>query len=157
MATAEFVTGPGTQSTSHSLVPSIHTIVGHPIIDINGLNGDTCDSRKRPLESESEGGMATKRTNLGPGPVDDNKYMLKMLIPSTAAGSIIGKGGQTIAQLQKDTGTNVKLSKANDFYPEGNQGRVSFINTEIAGIKHGELKEGRGERREKGRYKKRRK
>ena len=43
--------------------------------------------------------------------------MLKMLIPSTAAGSIIGKGGQTIAQLQRDTGTNVKLSKANDFYP----------------------------------------
>lgn len=49
--------------------------------------------------------------------LDDNKYMLKMLIPSTAAGSIIGKGGQTIAQLQRDTGTNVKLSKANDFYP----------------------------------------
>ena len=40
-----------------------------------------------------------------------------MLIPSTAAGSIIGKGGMTIAQLQRDTGTNIKLSKANDFYP----------------------------------------
>lgn len=118
MATAEFVTGPG--------VPSIHSIVGQPIIDINGLNGDTCDSRKRPLEVESDIGMATKRTNHGPGPVDDNKYILKMLIPSTAAGSIIGKGGQTIAQLQRDTGTNVKLSKANDFYP-GTQERVALL------------------------------
>lgn len=68
MATAEFVTGPGTQSASLSLVPSIHSIVGQPIIDINGLNGDTCDSRKRPLEAELDGGMATKRTNLGSGP-----------------------------------------------------------------------------------------
>lgn len=129
MATAEFVTGPGTQSASLSLVPSIHSIVGQPIIDINGLNGDTCDSRKRPLEAELDGGMATKRTNLGSGPggpIDDNKYMLKMLIPSTAAGSIIGKGGQTIAQLQRDTGTNVKLSKANDFYP-GTQERVALL------------------------------
>ena len=40
-----------------------------------------------------------------------------MLIPSTVAGSIIGKGGQTIAQLQKDTKTVIKLSKNNDFYP----------------------------------------
>ena len=50
-------------------------------------------------------------------PGDDSKYIVKMLIPSTAAGSIIGKGGMTIAQLQRDTGTNIKLSKANDFYP----------------------------------------
>ncbi|XP_071476942.1 RNA-binding protein Nova-2-like [Diadema antillarum] len=115
MATAEFVTGPGTQPASHSVVPSIHSIT--PILDINGLNGDACDSRKRPLEGESDTGMATKRTNLGPNSIGEEKYILKMLVPSTAAGSIIGKGGQTIAQLQRDTGTNVKLSKANDFYP----------------------------------------
>jgi RNA-binding protein Nova len=40
-----------------------------------------------------------------------------MLVPSVAAGAIIGKGGDTIAQLQKDTGARVKMSKANDFYP----------------------------------------
>lgn len=34
-----------------------------------------------------------------------------------AAGAIIGKGGETIAQLQKDTNARVKMSKANDFYP----------------------------------------
>jgi len=47
----------------------------------------------------------------------DGMYHFKMLVPSVAAGAIIGKGGDTIAQLQKDTGARVKMSKANDFYP----------------------------------------
>ena len=38
-------------------------------------------------------------------------------MPSVAAGAIIGKGGETIAQIQKDAGARVKMSKANDFYP----------------------------------------
>ena len=42
---------------------------------------------------------------------------MKMLIPSSAAGAIIGKGGDTIAQIQKDTGARIKMSKSNDFYP----------------------------------------
>ena len=42
---------------------------------------------------------------------------LKILVPSIAAGAIIGKGGETIAQVQKDAGARVKMSKANDFYP----------------------------------------
>lgn len=44
-------------------------------------------------------------------------YHLKVLVPCVAAGAIIGKGGETIAQLQKDTGARMKMSKANDFYP----------------------------------------
>lgn len=40
-----------------------------------------------------------------------------MLVPGVAAGAIIGKGGDTIAQLQKDTGARVKMSKSHDFYP----------------------------------------
>lgn len=47
----------------------------------------------------------------------DGTYHVKVLVPSTAAGAIIGKGGDTIAQLQKDTGARIKMSKANDFYP----------------------------------------
>lgn len=42
---------------------------------------------------------------------------LKILVPSIAAGAIIGKGGETIAQVQKESGARVKMSKANDFYP----------------------------------------
>ncbi len=46
----------------------------------------------------------------------ENVY-LKILVPSVAAGAIIGKGGETITQIQRDTGAVIKMSKANDFYP----------------------------------------
>ena len=39
------------------------------------------------------------------------------MVPSVAAGAIIGKGGETIASLQKDAGARVKMSKSHDFYP----------------------------------------
>lgn len=42
---------------------------------------------------------------------------MKILIPCITAGAIIGKGGETIAQLQTDTNTKIKMSKTNDFYP----------------------------------------
>uniref|UniRef100_A0A8C8ZFB0 NOVA alternative splicing regulator 1 n=1 Tax=Prolemur simus TaxID=1328070 RepID=A0A8C8ZFB0_PROSS len=66
---------------------------------------DPPDSRKRPLEYISLHFS------------EDGQYFLKVLIPSYAAGSIIGKGGQTIVQLQKETGATIKLSKSKDFYP----------------------------------------
>ena len=45
------------------------------------------------------------------------QLILKVLIPGYAAGAVIGKGGQIIVQLQKDSGAVIKLSKAKDFYP----------------------------------------
>lgn len=48
---------------------------------------------------------------------NDGVYHFKILVPSVAAGAIIGIGGETIGQLQKDTKARVKMSKAGDFYP----------------------------------------
>jgi len=42
---------------------------------------------------------------------------LKILIPCIAAGAIIGKAGEAIAIIQKDSGAKVKISKSYDFYP----------------------------------------
>ncbi|XP_061414939.1 RNA-binding protein Nova-1-like isoform X1 [Lethenteron reissneri] len=86
------------------------------------LEYEPSDSRKRPLEAPMEAG-STKRSNTSG---DDGQYYLKVLIPSYAAGSIIGKGGQTIVQLQKETGATIKLSKSKDFYP-GTTERVALI------------------------------
>lgn len=58
---------------------------------------------------------------------EEGEYFLKVLIPSYAAGSIIGKGGQTIVQLQKETGATIKLSKSKDFYPGKNEHSVIKI------------------------------
>ncbi|KAM6906919.1 RNA-binding protein Nova-1-like isoform 2-T2 [Xenentodon cancila] len=86
------------------------------------METDNPDSRKRPLETPAEEAGCTKRTNTG----EEGEYFLKVLIPSYAAGSIIGKGGQTIVQLQKETGATIKLSKSKDFYP-GTTERVCLI------------------------------
>ncbi|VDK20322.1 unnamed protein product [Taenia asiatica] len=43
---------------------------------------------------------------------------LKVLIPSIAAGAVIGKDGEAIERIQKESGAKVKMSKRNDFYPE---------------------------------------
>ncbi|XP_054855589.1 RNA-binding protein Nova-2 [Eublepharis macularius] len=85
------------------------------------MDSDPPDSRKRPLETPTEA-ISTKRSNTG----EDGEYFLKVLIPSYAAGSIIGKGGQTIVQLQKETGATIKLSKSKDFYP-GTTERVCLV------------------------------
>lgn len=63
--------------------------------------------------------------------LEEGEYFLKVLIPSYAAGSIIGKGGQTIVQLQKETGATIKLSKSKDFYPGEFSKCVSPISVHI--------------------------
>ncbi|THD18794.1 RNA-binding protein Nova-1 [Fasciola hepatica] len=50
----------------------------------------------------------------------------KILVPSIAAGAIIGKGGEAITDIQNKTSAKVKMSKANDFYP-GTTERVCLI------------------------------
>ena len=42
---------------------------------------------------------------------------LKILVPFVAAGAIIGKGGETISQIQKQYGASIKMSKSRDYYP----------------------------------------
>lgn len=45
------------------------------------------------------------------------EVLLKQLIPSHLAGVILGKGGETIVSIQTTTGSTIKMSKGNDFYP----------------------------------------
>ncbi|TWW76827.1 RNA-binding protein [Takifugu flavidus] len=68
---------------------------------------------------KQRGGRAKEKSEGAFGlQIKEGEYFLKVLIPSYAAGSIIGKGGQTIVQLQKETGATIKLSKSKDFYPD---------------------------------------
>ncbi|XP_017845326.1 RNA-binding protein Nova-1 isoform X3 [Drosophila busckii] len=63
----------------------------------------------------------------------DTTFHMKILVPAVASGAIIGKGGETIASLQKDTGARVKMSKSHDFYP-GTTERVCLITGSPDGI-----------------------
>ncbi|KAL9894561.1 RNA-binding protein Nova-1-like protein passilla isoform 4-T16 [Glossina fuscipes fuscipes] len=87
------------------------------------------DSRKRPLDTDPENEQ-TKRSHFSSG---DTTYHMKILVPAVASGAIIGKGGETIASLQKDTGARVKMSKSHDFYP-GTTERVCLITGSVEGI-----------------------
>lgn len=64
---------------------------------------------------------SSKRSNTKSGEVH-----IKFLIPSSVAGSIIGRGGDRIAQIQNDANVRVKMSKANDYYPNTNE-RVCLV------------------------------
>ncbi|CAH0690417.1 unnamed protein product [Spodoptera exigua] len=127
---------------------------------------DTCpspeitDSRKRPLDGDSENGdvkrshfssvqdlvtalpLANGHGNITSHFAVEPTYHFKVLVPSMVAGAIIGKGGETIAQLQKDTGARVKMSKSHDFYPvqttfdivHGTTERACLITGSVDGI-----------------------
>lgn len=43
---------------------------------------------------------------------NENIVHIKYLLPGTTTGSVIGKGGERIASLQKETNTKMKMSKA---------------------------------------------
>ncbi|EDO35692.1 predicted protein [Nematostella vectensis] len=87
------------------------------------------DSRKRPLEASPDTRQPYKRSNFGPA----KSPILKILVPNYAAGSIIGKGGQNIAQVQQTTGARIKLSPNNQYYP-GTQERIGLIMGEVENI-----------------------
>jgi len=43
---------------------------------------------------------------------NENQIHIKFLLPGTTTGSVIGKGGERIGSLQKETNTKMKMSKA---------------------------------------------
>ncbi|VDP96298.1 unnamed protein product [Trichobilharzia regenti] len=72
-----------------------------------------------------------KSSQLMPAPFkrllpDASNVHFKILVPSIAAGAIIGKGGEAITEIQNQTSAKVKMSKANAFYP-GTTERVCLI------------------------------
>ncbi|XP_076815797.1 RNA-binding protein Nova-1-like isoform X1 [Clavelina lepadiformis] len=101
------------------------------------------ESRKRPLDEPVDLiDFKRERSDMEDYPLEHGvnflapppgQLILKVLIPGYAAGALIGKGGQIIVQLQKESGAIIKLSKAKDFYP-GTQDRVVLIQGTAEGL-----------------------
>ena len=62
---------------------------------------------------------------------EEEEMTLKVLVPTSVAGAIIGKGGETLRQLQSQTGARMKMSKNNENYPETTE-RVAQLSGGIA-------------------------
>lgn len=83
---------------------------------------------------EEEEGVAAAATDAvanltggaGDAPSGGQQVVAKLLISNAAAGSVIGKAGQTIEQIQKNSGARVQLSRAGEFYP-GTSERVLLL------------------------------
>eukprot|EP01023_Acetabularia_acetabulum_P000007 TRINITY_DN10002_c0_g2_i1.p1 TRINITY_DN10002_c0_g2~~TRINITY_DN10002_c0_g2_i1.p1 ORF type:complete len:313 (-),score=52.48 TRINITY_DN10002_c0_g2_i1:311-1249(-) len=60
--------------------------------------------------------MAEAATGEGSGS-GDQKVQVKFLFSTAGAGSIIGKGGATIAEFQNSSKAKIQLSKAGEFFP----------------------------------------
>ena len=59
---------------------------------------------------------------------------IKLLVSNNVAGSIIGRQGQTISELQTQSSARIKLSQSGDFYP-GTQDRVCLIQGKLENVK----------------------
>ncbi|GBF92113.1 hypothetical protein Rsub_04460 [Raphidocelis subcapitata] len=107
--------------------------------DDHDLGGEAGPSHQPELELEhaddeaagaAEASDAVANLSLSGGagdvPSGGQQVVAKLLISNAAAGSVIGKAGQTIEQIQKNSGARVQLSRAGEFYP-GTSERVLLL------------------------------
>jgi RNA-binding protein Nova len=59
---------------------------------------------------------------------------IKLLVSNNVAGSIIGRAGQTISELQTQSSARIKLSQTGDYYP-GTQDRVCLVQGQLSTVK----------------------
>lgn len=52
---------------------------------------------------------------------------VKFLVPNVAAGSIIGKAGSNITEIQTNSGARMQLSRASEFYPGSPEGQDRIL------------------------------
>jgi ribosomal protein S3 len=69
----------------------------------NNLNN--CSSNREEYDEREYSSSHINSSN-------ENLVHIKFLLPGPTTGSVIGKGGERIASLQKETNTKMKMSKA---------------------------------------------
>uniref|UniRef100_A0A7S4ALC8 K Homology domain-containing protein n=2 Tax=Pseudo-nitzschia australis TaxID=44445 RepID=A0A7S4ALC8_9STRA len=81
-------------------------------------------------KSSSSGGPAASSSS-------SNSYQsaIKLMVSNNVAGSIIGRAGQTISDLQTQSSARIKLSQTGDYYP-GTQDRVCLVQGQLGTVKH---------------------
>lgn len=104
------ITTPSTSTSSSNGA----TQVKHPIAITN------------PATVSWESGIAT--------PESTSRVIFKILVSNNNAGSIIGKSGRTISDLQQQSSARIRLSQAGDFFP-GTNDRVCLISGAVDNAK----------------------
>ncbi len=122
--------GPSSPSILHRLpfVPAPHP----PLTSNMSANGDSVEAKLADLDvkdsavaEDREKDVSTSSQSAG-----EQKVIAKFLMSNPAAGSIIGKGGANISELQSQSGARLQLSRANEFFP-GTQDRVMLASGSV--------------------------
>jgi hypothetical protein len=123
-------------SSPHEINSNLMEINNEPISSLNSDNASTSSSslsnKKRKYECDlvDSNNNNHKKSNKND---DGLEVYLKFLIPASVAGGVIGRGGEKIAQIQRDANVRMKMSKANDYYPNTNE-RVCLVIGKIRSI-----------------------
>ena len=97
-------------------------IVDQIFYDVGLVQIDTSNKQKKKMSSSSSSSRTRSRYHSNRQESDqivahfngsnENLVHIKFLLPGSVTGSVIGKGGEKIASLQKQTNTKMKMSKA---------------------------------------------
>jgi len=90
---------------------------------------DEVDKHEFLIENETKENSLSNDEKKG----NHKKISLKLLLNSVVAGCIIGKKGSIISELMNESGAKIRLSQANQFFPETND-RVALITGELAQV-----------------------
>lgn len=69
----------------------------------------------------------------GDAPTGTQMVISKLLVSNSVAGSVIGKAGANIEQLQKSSGARIQLSRSGEFYP-GTSDRVLLLSGSLHSV-----------------------
>lgn len=96
------------------------------------VNGDSVEAKLADLEVKDDAAAEVEEKEPGPdeGSAGEQKVIAKFLMSNAAAGSIIGKGGANISELQSQSGARLQLSRASEFFP-GTQERVMLASGSV--------------------------
>ncbi|KAG7669905.1 hypothetical protein Ndes2437B_g06106 [Nannochloris sp. 'desiccata'] len=92
--------------------------------NIGGIMGEEAAEGAAGLNASSGDGVDGEEPT---GEVRQERVVVKFLIPNAAAGSIIGKGGAHISEIQTQSGARMQLSKSGEFYPGSMEGQDRIL------------------------------
>ena len=134
--TPNSITDHNSESPSGPLQPSRHSSQGDEGWSVS-VSGGMITGYSSAASSEVPAGSEQCSPSQSPGGrYNPGAYpsAIKLLVSNNVAGSIIGRAGQTIMDLQTQSSARIKLSQTGDFYP-GTQDRVCLVQGQLENVK----------------------
>lgn len=121
-----------TGETSNTTVSASSSNVTAPENDNQNDDQDQQNIVKHdPSSTEDDESKATWETGI----LDASSFItIKLLVSNNMAGSIIGRSGETISELQEQSSARVKLGQSGDYYP-GTSERACLVHGSLDNVK----------------------